>query len=646
LQGLSVRVPESQADGFNLSVSSTATENDGDTATVTQTVTIDAYDGGAEAPELEVENATGLEDTVFALNIDAALADTDGSETLSVTIGGVPDGASLSAGTDNQDGTWTLTSEQLEGLTLTPPADCNEDFSLMVTATSSQGTDTASTVAELMVDITGVADAPTLSAEATYSQTTGGETTIDVPQTVLDAATGDNVVTVSGVPDGASLSAGTDNQDGTWTVSAGDVDGLTITPADGSTDTVSLTFDVTGGGSSGDVLFSDNFDNGVSGWGDDAGEWYGAMEIERDETATRTFDFGPEHAGQTVTLSFDSQTWGSWDTSGGSRDYFIVTTNGSEVINTSDRGSDSHSVTVTLDQNGQLQLNMTADATGSDEGVDIDNFVITAGDDYSSTLATASVDVEPDATGHVYDLDITSALTDTDGSETLSITVGNLPNGASLSAGTQNQDGTWTLGAGDLDGLTVTVADDTADFNLAVSATATENDGDTNTVSTAVAITAPDLGAEAPELTVYDAAGDEDTVFALNIDAALTDTDGSETLSVTISGVPNGASLSAGTDNQDGTWTLTQDQLTDLTLTPPADSNEDFSLMVTATSSQGTDTASTVAELMVDITGVADTPTLSIAVGDPTVLAGNPQPIAYWTRQSRGRRGRRSGCWH
>jgi len=631
LQGLSVRVPESQADGFNLSVSSTATENDGDTATVTQTVTIDAYDGGAEAPELEVENATGLEDTVFALNIDAALADTDGSETLSVTIGGVPDGASLSAGTDNQDGTWTLTSEQLEGLTLTPPADCNEDFSLMVTATSSQGTDTASTVAELMVDITGVADAPTLSAEATYSQTTGGETTIDVPQTVLDAATGDNVVTVSGVPDGASLSAGTDNQDGTWTVSAGDVDGLTITPADGSTDTVSLTFDVTGGGSSGDVLFSDNFDNGVSGWGDDAGEWYGAMEIERDETATRTFDFGPEHAGQTVTLSFDSQTWGSWDTSGGSRDYFIVTTNGSEVINTSDRGSDSHSVTVTLDQNGQLQLNMTADATGSDEGVDIDNFVITAGDDYSSTLATASVDVEPDATGHVYDLDITSALTDTDGSETLSITVGNLPNGASLSAGTQNQDGTWTLGAGDLDGLTVTVADDTADFNLAVSATATENDGDTNTVSTAVAITAPDLGAEAPELTVYDAAGDEDTVFALNIDAALTDTDGSETLSVTISGVPNGASLSAGTDNQDGTWTLTQDQLTDLTLTPPADSNEDFSLMVTATSSQGTDTASTVAELMVDITGVADTPTLSIAVGDPTVLAGNPQPIAYWT---------------
>ena len=189
----------------------------------------------------------------------------------------------------------------------------------------------------------------------------------------------------------------------------------------------------------------------------------------------------------------------------------------------------------------------------------------------------------------------------------------------------------------------MTVADGTADFNLAVSATATENDGDTNTVSTAVAITVPDLGAEAPELTVQDAAGLEDTVFALNIDAALTDTDGSETLSVTISGVPDGASLSAGTDNQDGTWTLTSDQLTDLTLTPPADSNEDFSLMVTATSSQGTDTASTVAELMVDITGVADTPTLSIAVGSPTVGAGNPQPIAYWTMDETSDQGTISG---
>ena len=39
----------------------------------------------------------------------AQSADTDGSETLPVVVSGVPTGASLSAGTDNGDGTWTLT---------------------------------------------------------------------------------------------------------------------------------------------------------------------------------------------------------------------------------------------------------------------------------------------------------------------------------------------------------------------------------------------------------------------------------------------------------------------------------------------------------------------------------------------------------
>ena len=39
------------------------------------------------------------------------------------------------------------------------------------------------------------------------------------------------------------------------------------------------------------------------------------------------------------------------------------------------------------------------------------------------------------------------------------------------------------------------------------------------------------------------------------ITASLTDTDGSETLSVLISGVPSGATLSSGTRNADGTWT-------------------------------------------------------------------------------------------
>ena len=113
-----------------------------------------------------------------------------------------------------------------------------------------------------------------------------------------------------------------------------------------------------------------------------------------------------------------------------------------------------------------------------------------------------------------------------------------------------------------------------------------------------------DTVAQAPTVTANDVSGNEDTAIALDITSALADTDGSETLSVTISGVPSGASLSAGTDNGDGTWTLIQAQLTGLTLTPPTDDDADFTLTVTSTSTEGNggDTAQTIDTFDVTVT--------------------------------------------
>ena len=88
-----------------------------------------------------------------------------------------------------------------------------------------------------------------------------------------------------------------------------------------------------------------------------------------------------------------------------------------------------------------------------------------------------------------FDLDVASALTDTDGSETLSITIADVPAGVSLSAGTNNGDGTWSLASGDLDGLTLTAPSSvTADFSLSITATATEASGDTSTTTTSLDI--------------------------------------------------------------------------------------------------------------------------------------------------------------
>src|SRR5690606_28088057 len=134
---------------------------------------------------------------------------------------------------------------------------------------------------------------------------------------------------------------------------------------------------------------------------------------------------------------------------------------------------------------------------------------------------------------------IGAALTDTDGSETLSVTISGVPAGASLSAGTQTSPGVWAVDPSDLADLTITPPSDSADdFQLTVTATSTEGEnGDTATTTATVdVVVAPD--ADAPDLTASDAVGAEDSAIALDIAAALNDLDGSESLSVTISGVP------------------------------------------------------------------------------------------------------------
>jgi len=80
------------------------------------------------------ENEGGV--AVVPLTISTALTDSDSSETLGIAITGVPDGATLSAGTEVGGGLWPLTPDQLEGLNLTLAEGYHNDFQLAVTTTS------------------------------------------------------------------------------------------------------------------------------------------------------------------------------------------------------------------------------------------------------------------------------------------------------------------------------------------------------------------------------------------------------------------------------------------------------------------------------------------------------------------------------
>lgn len=132
------------------------TVDDGaDTQSATLSIVVEA---AADAPEVTVTDATGLESEPIPLDISAALSDTDGSETLEIIVSGVPDGAALSSGTLNADGTWSLTTADLSGLTLTPVRGGDTNFALTVTATSTETADgdTATTIETIDVAVTPV----------------------------------------------------------------------------------------------------------------------------------------------------------------------------------------------------------------------------------------------------------------------------------------------------------------------------------------------------------------------------------------------------------------------------------------------------------------------------------------------------------
>ena len=646
LVGLTIVVGAAIATDFDLVVTARATEDDGDTEETSETITVPA-DFLAQDPTVTTTGASGDEDTAIPLDITAGLTDTDGSETLSVTVSGVPEGASLSAGTDNGDGSWALTDVQLQNLTITPPDDSNEDFTLTVTATSTETStgDTAETTATIDVSVTGVADAPTVTAALgdpiightdtvenldpvgfwRFEETSG--TNADDSASTDNDATYHNSVTlgaegISGGDSAASFDGYNDfveiPHNDNLMLDEGSVQ-LWFNPHDTGGTQALFSKDSSGNDDGGHLTIWMNGDElevrlQDGGSGSHTIETSG-LNLEAGEWHQMTFNFGPDG----MELFVDGVSVGTDDYTGGLGPNDTGTGNAEPaVIGAATWGSGDGTVHP-----------VSSYFEGSIDEVAIFDTPLSA-DQVADLYDTGT----GSADGLTYPLDIAASLNDTDGSETLSVTVSGIPDGAELSAGTDNNDGSWTLTPAELGGLTVTIGDDVAnDFNISVTARSTENDGDFAESSTSLAVPV----VSAPDLTVTDSSGAEDTAIALDISAALAVADDTETLSVTVGGVPDGATLSAGTNNGDGTWTLTSGQLDGVTITPPANLDENFQLTVTATATEENGaTATSTAAIDVAVSAVADPPNLSVDVGTPTLVSSYSDsvealgPTGYW----------------
>lgn len=237
-------------------------------------------------------------------------------------------------------------------------------------------------------------------------------------------------------------------------------------------------------------------------------------------------------------------------------------------------------------------------------------------------------------------LNVKAALTDTDGSETLSYQIkweagqGTLTlNGKVLTPGAN---GLYTVAGGDINKITVVPAKDySGDIKLVVTPVSTENAPVVTGKVTAlgdpleVVINVNPVADDA-KLTIRDIQGKEDTPLDLGSKISLAHLgdklDGSEQLFVRISGLPAGATLLLGdvavAQNAAGYYEVPFDRIGELKLQPPKNSNVDFDLIIkgvvkdTATLTDASGQTHTVVNeketagqtLHVDLVGVVDRP--------------------------------------
>ncbi|WP_205618847.1 cadherin-like domain-containing protein [Terasakiella pusilla] len=277
----------------------------------------------------------------------------------------------------------------------------------------------------------------------------------------------------------------------------------------------------------------------------------------------------------------------------------IAQINGVNLDNIPEEGIDLGNGTLTFDaENGTFTFTPDQDWSGSENltyivtdgegGVAQANIALNV-DGVADTPNLAVSIVESDEAG-TFDVNVSAAITDIDNSESLTITIADFPEGAEFNLGNV-VDGVLVISGDDLDRLdelTMTVDGEVSDFNLTVTATATEPNGDeASTTLTA----SPDFDPLAQD---DDLSGLEDQPITFSAAGLLSndsDLDGDSLHIVGFDQPEHGEIV----DNGDGTYTFT----------PDANWNGETDFTYTISDGNGGTDSATVT---IDVTGVNDGP--------------------------------------
>ncbi|HHF0566453.1 TPA: tandem-95 repeat protein [Vibrio alginolyticus] len=615
-------------------------DEDGATDSTTAGITV------LEVNDPPIAGATSYsvnEDEVITISSEQLLANASDVEG-DVAIDSVSYSGSDGIFTDNGDGTFSFA----------PNANFNGDVSLDVVVTDEDG---ATVATNANIDVLPVNDAP-VSGDLAYSVDEDGSITLSQEQLLAQA----------GDVDGDDLTASNLTVDGNATVVANDDGSFTITPDANFNGDIDLSFDITDGDATiqatadltvnpvndlptvgqpqfvtqEDTSFTFTEEQLLQNAGDVDGDNLTVENVASDsgtlvDNGDGTYTFAPnENFDGNVNVTFDVNDGTATVPAEANIDVQSVVdmpelSIASDLVIASDNfesGSNGWNANTESSQGFETgDMLGRIGGTGGDEAVsktydipsdvnevnisfsfyeidswDGESFQIFVGGEQLTTLENSAFRTQ----------DGTTTLYDSDGNE-----VGEVIHGASQREGFSG----WNDQAHQIN-LTVPVED--GELQLGFGSTLNQDVWDES------------FGIDNIEITVADAdyqiIGTEDTPVPLDIDAALTDTDGSENLAILIEDVPEGSSLSAGVDNGDGTWSLQPGELEGLEFIPSADFNGDVTLTVNATSTDvdtGT-TATATQDVTIHISPTNDAPEVT---GDITAVTAEDNSITLTQEQ-------------